>query len=366
LGDDIDIQASFEVTGNHNSRQTAKAEVVHFYCGPTLVASAQNGVKTHFSTTHLPDGNHTMMANLFLFPDVIDTHDMGKLSPEENPEPQFQSFYVSEAIQVVSGNLIEVPLGELTLNLSYLDDDLQTVSFWASDDGGQSFNLIAELSGEQGKTSYTFSNNVLIKDQGFDDIGLGEERIFNLQQQGHVAFNDQNYLFIDLKKGSRATSYPVSFSRSGPDMTASGNEHYRSSTLVMRQIKKTTFTMGSPQGELGRWEDSSESQHEVSFEADFYMGVFEVTQAQWSLVMGSTAKAPTTSEFKPVEGVTWEDLRGQGQLYDHPNAPEDVDPDSFFGRLRSKTKYAFDLPPKPSGSSPVAQERTQPSIAAST
>ena len=62
-----------------------------------------------------------------------------------------------------------------------------------------------------------------------------------------------------------------------------------------------TFSMGSPAGEVGRSTD--EVQHEVSV-SSFYIGVNEVTQAQYEVVMGTNS-----SNFKggdlPVESVNW-------------------------------------------------------------
>ena len=49
-------------------------------------------------------------------------------------------------------------------------------------------------------------------------------------------------------------------------------------------IPKGTFTMGSPESEEGR--DSVELQREVTLSKDFYLGVTEVTQAQYQKVMG--------------------------------------------------------------------------------
>ncbi|MFM9065441.1 MAG: formylglycine-generating enzyme family protein, partial [Pirellula sp.] len=44
-------------------------------------------------------------------------------------------------------------------------------------------------------------------------------------------------------------------------------------------IPKGTFMMGSPESEEGRRED--ETQHGVTISKDYYLGVHEVTQAQY-------------------------------------------------------------------------------------
>ena len=70
-------------------------------------------------------------------------------------------------------------------------------------------------------------------------------------------------------------------------------------------VKGGTFTMGSPNTEADRGND--EYQHQVTLD-DFYMGKYEVTQAQWKAIMGSNP-----SHFKgdnlPVEKVSWEDIQ---------------------------------------------------------
>jgi len=71
----------------------------------------------------------------------------------------------------------------------------------------------------------------------------------------------------------------------------------------MVAIKGDSFTMGSPESEPQRSND--EVQHEVTL-SDFYMGKYEVTQAEYKAIMGNNP-----SYFKgdnlPVEKVSWYD-----------------------------------------------------------
>ena len=68
-------------------------------------------------------------------------------------------------------------------------------------------------------------------------------------------------------------------------------------------IKPGTFTMGSPSDELGRW--GNETQHQVTLTQGYWLGKFEITQAQYEAVMGENP-----SRFKgadlPVESVSWD------------------------------------------------------------
>lgn len=67
-----------------------------------------------------------------------------------------------------------------------------------------------------------------------------------------------------------------------------------------------TFMMGSTIDEKGRFDD--EVRHEVRLRTGFWLGRYEVTQAQWESVMGENlSKFPGRN--KPVDSVSWEDCR---------------------------------------------------------
>ncbi len=149
------------------------------------------------------------------------------------------------------------------------------------------------------------------------------------------------FIVIDLSAGSSAESYPVSYLSAPPEGGFNADE-YKTSKLVMRHIPVGTFTMGSPVGEVGR-SDTYEAQHDVTLECPFYMGVFEVTQRQWELVMGSTPSSHK-GDCRPVECVSYNDIRGSSFGAQWP-ASSAVDATSFIGRLRSRTGCdTFDLP----------------------
>ena len=80
--------------------------------------------------------------------------------------------------------------------------------------------------------------------------------------------------------------------------------------------------------------------HTVTLSKAFYVGVFPVTQGQWSRVMGSNPSYFADNPKRPVEMVSWQDVRGD----DKPDGPGKPGEKSFLGRLRAGTSLAMDLP----------------------
>jgi formylglycine-generating enzyme required for sulfatase activity len=150
------------------------------------------------------------------------------------------------------------------------------------------------------------------------------------------------YLVVDVSAGPDAASYPVTYLEGVP--AGGWTDEFKTTKIVLRRIEAGTFTMGSPPGELGHW-DGHENQHQVALTQDFYVGVFEVTQRQWELVMGDRPSRFTQGawEKRPVEQVSYDDIRGASAGAGWP-ANDSVDATSFLGKLRARTGVTFDLP----------------------
>jgi formylglycine-generating enzyme required for sulfatase activity len=103
-------------------------------------------------------------------------------------------------------------------------------------------------------------------------------------------------------------------------------------TLDMNLIPGGTFLMGSPETEKARFGEEG-PQHNVEL-PPFYMGKFEVTQAQWRAVAGlpkiklDLNSSPSNFEGvdRPVQNVSWEEAR------------------EFCDRLSKKTGKSYRLP----------------------
>ena len=84
--------------------------------------------------------------------------------------------------------------------------------------------------------------------------------------------------------------------------------------LEMIWVEPGSFTMGSPESETGR--QTNETEHNVTLTKGFYLGKYEVTQAQYEVVMaGNTdglSATPSTmpnNPNRPVEDVSWNDVQ---------------------------------------------------------
>ena len=168
--------------------------------------------------------------------------------------------------------------------------------------------------------------------------------------------NTPDYMVVDISAGAKPNTqryYPaVEFLPGG----LFGRDEYRTTQIVMRKImaKNVTWTMGSTTLETRRSTTAKrEDTHEVKLDNNYYIGVFEVTQAQWDLVQPNRLSPayynnPGFRAMRPVERVCYNEIRNNDGKsatavteYDWPNPPN---PSSFLGLLRSKTGIDFDLP----------------------
>ncbi|MBR5978818.1 MAG: formylglycine-generating enzyme family protein, partial [Verrucomicrobia bacterium] len=74
--------------------------------------------------------------------------------------------------------------------------------------------------------------------------------------------------------------------------------------LDMIWIEPGAFLMGSPEDELGRKND--EVQHQVTLTQGYWLGKYEITQAQYEAVMGENPSYHKGAD-QPVEKVRWND-----------------------------------------------------------
>ena len=165
--------------------------------------------------------------------------------------------------------------------------------------------------------------------------------------------NTPDYMVVDIARGARQntqTYYPsADFVPGG----VTNNSLYKTTTLLMRKImaKGVTWTMGSTTLETQR-SSGSEATHQVTLTNNYYIGVFPVTQVQWGLIQPSST-APSyfnnaaDRAMRPVEQVSYNEIRNSNNSTTADatyNWPADPNPNSFLGKLKTKTGIYFDLP----------------------
>ncbi|MCR4572434.1 MAG: formylglycine-generating enzyme family protein [Lentisphaeria bacterium] len=149
------------------------------------------------------------------------------------------------------------------------------------------------------------------------------------------------YMVVDLSGGPDATSYPVRYTGQAPNLD---DDTCRTTELWLRRIPAGKFLMGSPNEELGH--ENYETLHEVTLTKSYYIGVFECTQKQYQLVMGSNPSKTRKGDTHPVETVSYLTLRNDStsSVNIWPVKGHAVDSTSFMGKLQIKTGLTFDLP----------------------
>ena len=183
------------------------------------------------------------------------------------------------------------------------------------------------------------------------DVDVKKETSISQYQLVSVAHGTQpskDYLVIDLSGGPQAPEYPMFESTIAPNLE---DDACRTNLLWLRRINKGAFTMGSLDGEqLSRTQDGgrfphrrNEMPHQVELTQTYYIGVYEVTQKQYELVMGGNP-SKHLGDMRPVEQVSYDDLRGSSGKQAWPTFGHSVDSVTFFGKLRAKTGLVFDLP----------------------
>ena len=165
--------------------------------------------------------------------------------------------------------------------------------------------------------------------------------------------NTPDYMAVDITATGGAdtqTYYPAA------DFVPGGvtNSIYKTTKLLMRKImaKDVEWTMGSTTLETQNRQVAREATHQVTLTNNYYIGVYEVTQAQWDLIQPSRT-APSyfnnavDRAMRPVEQVSYNEIRNSNNSTTADatyNWPADPNPNSFLGKLRTKSGIDFDLP----------------------
>lgn len=148
---------------------------------------------------------------------------------------------------------------------------------------------------------------------------------------------DDTYMVIDLTKRGAKPTYLSAAPVEG------WSDEYKTDKLVLRKVEPSVFVFG----ETDDLPAVSTPAVEATLTQPYWIGVFEVTQAQWKHVMGSNPSEfskHACSPRRPVSNVSHRLLRGSPEAGEWPDSDR-VGYGSFVGKLREFTGLkALDLP----------------------
>ena len=212
------------------------------------------------------------------------------------------------------------------------------VKFYGSFDNGETFfdlseNGVVTKDGSDGTVPGAGKYKAIwMPDESFEGV-VTEEMLMMVEVAEKPNLPSEGlYMIVDLESGR------ITYRNSVPD--EGWTDEYKTTKMVLRRIKAGKFMKGKEGDDAEK--SCLESWREFTLSKDFYIGVFETTQKQYELIMGTNP-----SEFKgdtrPVESVSFFWVRGSGKGSQWPKNTA-VDNVSFMGRLRAKTGKDFDLP----------------------
>ena len=149
-----------------------------------------------------------------------------------------------------------------------------------------------------------------------------------------VAVEARTYLIVDLQSGG------VTYTDERP--VGGWGAADKQERMVFRKVAPGQFTMGDTRNSLA-------TPHQVTLTEAFYLGIYQVTQAQWYYIQNNQYPDSIFSgpgrDMRPVENVSYADLRGSDNGAKWPTG-SGVDSGSFIAAMRAKTGtvFAFDLP----------------------
>ncbi len=226
---------------------------------------------------------------------------------------------------------------------------------WTSIGGEAIWNAMGDVWRKVGEAGGTFNGTITWHpDHSWPDHRIEGDRA-RAVVTAWATNNTPDYMVVDLAADRTVRYYPASdflprkgFDQEGAAVT--NNPDYKTTKLLMRKImaRGVEWTMGSGADETQR--ASNETAHNVTLDHNYYIGVFELTQKQWKMVVTNVTITPTVNvgDLKPMEAASWNAMRhakGNANItsatYYYPHDPH---PESFLGLLRLKTGIDFDMP----------------------
>ena len=168
-----------------------------------------------------------------------------------------------------------------------------------------------------------------------------------------------DWMVVDLTRQGTVNYYVSTNAMPNPDIT---DDVYKTEKLLMRKIpaKFVRWRQGASKSESGALDTwGYHLLRFVTLSHDYYIGVYQVTQRQYELMINSgitTTLSSRPSTFKlesdyatrPVDSVSYDAIRGNNEGTKWPNADlavaHGVDSWTFMHALRQWSGILFDLP----------------------
>ena len=152
------------------------------------------------------------------------------------------------------------------------------------------------------------------------------------------------YLVVDISGGTAAAKWPVRYTTTAPVHTAGVADPCKTTELWLKRVKAKgeTFTAGGGTGS-GTWQYYA--QHKCTLTNDFYLGIFELTQAQCRNLTGDYMSKFTNEAYRATRPADSIDPRNIRQPYFNSSSPGEAITSGFMKTLRDRTGgLKFDLP----------------------
>jgi formylglycine-generating enzyme required for sulfatase activity len=175
-------------------------------------------------------------------------------------------------------------------------------------------------------------------DVGIGASGLGAKPTGTMEQS--AAASVATYAILNLATGKVTTANAV------PGLAS---EPYRTTSMVFKAVEDGVGTRGSPPGQFGAQSDEAVGAISVT---RYYLGVFEVTQAQWRQLAGTspwTAIAPsslaTVDGQAPAVGMSRSEVQqaiaGAGARFGHTLSLPSADQWEYACRAGSTAPFSW-------------------------
>lgn len=158
--------------------------------------------------------------------------------------------------------------------------------------------------------------NIVIDGSSYP-FGVGKKRVLELRSGSELELyierpgqriDANEYLLIDSSGGNLVITIQddnVVFTYKTP---AENEQIIREIAPNMVAIEGGTFWMGFTSEQEEEYKYNEKPVHEVTL-SDFYIGKYEVTQAQWRAVMGTNPSYFSNCDNCPVESISWSDIK---------------------------------------------------------